>query len=145
MGHWHQFAEREALGDVLLCERRLVNPVGYFCGSVDCVAEVNGKLTCLDWKTVASVDKAKCQAWQGAQLAAYAATVNRLWGLEIKDAANVHIGPNGYKVTHWNAADLQQSWTSFLQCLLIYWEQQKRPEADQALASIRAQWLSDAA
>ena len=146
MGHWYQFAEREALGDVLLCERRLVNPVGYFCGSVDCVAEVNGKLCVVDWKTTSSVSKAKSQAWQGAQLAAYAATINRLWGLEIRDAVNVHLAPNGYKVTHWNAADLQESWASFLECLLVYWgQQQKGPEAEAAMASIRAEWLSDAA
>ena len=143
MSHWHQFAEREALGDVLLCERRLVNPVGYFCGSVDCVAEVNGKLTCLDWKTVGAIGKAKSQAWQGAQLAAYTATINRLWGIEVQNASNVHLGPDGYKITTWNRADLLLAWGSFLDCLQTYWKQREgSPEADQALASINAAWFS---
>jgi len=140
MSHWHQFADREALGDVLLCERRLVNPVGYFCGSVDCVAEVGGRLCVVDWKTTGNITKAKSQAWQGAQLAAYAATINRLWGLGIRDAVNVHLAPNGYRLTHWNAADLELAWGSFLECLQIYWGQQNSPEADQAMASIRAEW-----
>ncbi len=141
MGHWDQFANREGLGDVLLCERRLVNPVGYFCGSVDCIAEVGGKLCCIDWKTTSNITKAKSQSWQGAQLAAYAATVNRLWGTEIRDAVNVHLAPNGYKVTTFNRADLKQAWGSFLECLQIYWGQQNSPEADQAMASIKAEWL----
>jgi hypothetical protein len=128
---------------VLLCERRLVNPVGYFCGSVDCVAEVNGRLCAVDWKTTGNITKAKSQAWQGAQLAAYAATVNRLWGTEIRDAVNVHLAPNGYRMTTWNKMDLVQSWESFLSCLQTYWEQrQGSPEADQALASITAEWLA---
>ena len=145
MRHWERFADNEQLGEVLLCERRLVNPVGYFCGSVDCVAEVNGKLCAVDWKTVGAIGKAKSQAWQGAQLAAYAATVNRLWGLEITDAVNVHVGPDGYKLTTWNRADLLIAWKSFLECLQIHWGQKEGPDAEAAMASIRAEWLSEAA
>ena len=108
-------------------------------------AEINGKLCAVDWKTVGAIGKAKSQAWQGAQLAAYAATVNRLWGLEITDAVNVHVGPDGYKLTTWNRADLLIAWKSFLECLQIHWGQKEGPDAEAAMASIRAEWLSEAA
>ena len=97
--------------NVQLVEGAVWHPNG-FAGSVDCVAEYNGELSIIDWKTS---DKPKKPNWiedYFLQSAAYCAAVNRLYDLRIGRIVIVLAIPN----------QLAQVFTVNGATLLDYWE-----------------------
>jgi hypothetical protein len=148
LGHWQAFAAEHGLGQVLLMEQALVNTVGVYCGTVDCLAETKDGITVIDWKTTSEIRKAKSQPWQALQLAAYAGAINRIYGLKVKQAMNVYLAPDGWKVVKYPGPKMGAAWRTFQGLLRDYWlERAELGEAyhtplmaSTALAQVESVW-----
>lgn len=148
LAHWQAFAEKHELGDVLLMEQALVNTVGLYCGTVDCLAVTKDGVTVIDWKTTGELKKARSQPWQALQLAAYAGAINRIYGLQVKQAMNVYLAPDGWKAVQYPAEKMGQAWRTFQGLLRDYWlervelgDQYHTPQmAATALEQVEAVW-----
>ena len=66
-----------------LIEGCVWHPFG-FAGTVDCVADFDGELAIIDWKTSGKPKKEEWITDYKLQVSAYCAAVNRLYGLQIK-------------------------------------------------------------
>lgn len=136
---WLQFFSDCDFSEVFALEAALINTSGVFCGTVDFAAELRipsldadgGPVRrVIDWKTIYPPEKkVSGKPWQGMQLAAYGATLNRLMGAGVQEAVNVHVYPGGYALTTYKAEDLVTAWRTFLGYLWGYWTER----ADQGL------------
>ena len=122
MPHWEEFAAEHELSKVLMLEQSLIQPVGHYCGTVDCVAETKDGLQVIDWKTVKTIKKAKKQSWQLYQMAAYAGAINRTFDVRVTQAMNVYVGPDGWMAASYEPDELLNAWTQLQGLLKDYWE-----------------------
>jgi hypothetical protein len=122
MPWFEKFAEEYELGTVYLTEQALIQPVGHYCGTVDCVAETKLGLMAIDWKTIKACRKGKREKWQKYQLAAYVGAINCTFDLEVLQAMNVQIGPDGFNVVVHEPNELLSAWTTLKGLLKDYWE-----------------------
>lgn len=87
----------ERISDVWLVEGHLWHPDG-FAGAVDCVAEVDGVLSVIDWKTSEVPRSSRTVEEAHMQVSAYRAAAQSLYGVEI---------PRGFVVVALPNADAQ--------------------------------------
>jgi len=99
--------------EVLLCEVPLCSRWGFYTGTPDLLARVDGKLLVVDWKTKASEAKAKAEGSWVLQLAGYAGLIRDQYGLEVDGALNLMIWPGGTQEVFYNRADVLQAQRRF--------------------------------
>lgn len=88
-----------------------------FAGTVDCVAEVDGVLSVIDWKTTAEAQPPMdVVARAHRQLAAYRAAVQELYRLAVPQAFAVFVVPRGEAIVR-RATESTRDWFEFLQLL----------------------------
>lgn len=101
------------VSNVQLIEGALWHPSG-FAGSVDCVAEWDGELSIIDWKTAS---KPKREEWildYKLQTAGYCAAVNRLYDLKINKAVIViALEDKPAQIFKINSQDIYVYWQMF--------------------------------
>lgn len=108
--------EREFLpriGVVLVIESPMVHRGWFYAGTPDLVAEVDGELHLVDWKSKQSAEKAKPSAEWVHQLAAYRELVRAQHGVDVRRAMNWMCWDGGGRAAAWNAADLDHAWDAF--------------------------------
>lgn len=105
------------LQEVLLVEVPLASRWGFYTGTPDLLARVDGRLLVIDWKTKASESKAKAESSWLLQLAGYAGLIRDQYGLEVDGALNLMIWPGGTQEVFYNRADVQQAKRRFYGCL----------------------------
>lgn len=118
------FSKAHDLGDVYLMETPLIHPTGFYCGTVDCVAELEGKPVILDWKTTEHFKrKPKGERWQLFQLVAYLAAINTCSteDFRVLNAANVFISKDGFHVHQWTTDEIMEAWGTLQGLLRDYW------------------------
>ena len=103
--------------EVLLCEVPLASRWGFYTGTPDLLARVDGKLLVVDWKTKASEAKAKPEASWALQLGGYAGLIADQYGIEVDGALNVMVWPGGTADVAYNRADVKQARERFYGCL----------------------------
>lgn len=149
MPHFFQWAEDFVLDEVLLIEQPLLHPTGCYCGTVDCLAVVDGELMVLDWKTTKETKrKPTAKKWQLYQLTAYLAAINACSGERVLKAANVYLTPSGFKMHRWETDQIMEAWANLQGLLRDYWiEKQsegqiyRHPDLAQfALSTIDEKW-----
>tara|TARA_B100001287_G_C22670946_1_gene525250 strand:- start:1109 stop:1927 length:819 start_codon:yes stop_codon:yes gene_type:complete len=117
-----QFVEEFEVSKVYLIERPLVNTVGLYCGTVDCMAETKFGTAVIDWKTSTAVKKFKRKPWMKYQLAAYSGAINRSFEIEpVKHGINVCLAPDGLRIFHYEEAEMLETWTNLKGLLRDYW------------------------
>jgi genome maintenance exonuclease 1 len=101
------------VGNVALIEGAIWHPEG-FAGSVDCVAEVDGKLSIIDWKTSGKPKKIEYITDYLQQVAAYCAGVNRVYGTRIdRGYVVVALDNDDAQIFDVTGHDLMQHWHDF--------------------------------
>lgn len=103
---------------VLICESPLASLGRFYTGTPDLLAVVNGKLLTCDWKTKASIEKAKPEKSWGLQLAAYNQLIEDNYGLHLDGALNLMVFPDGVEEVFYNRADIEQNRSLFNGALL---------------------------
>ena len=91
---------------VALCEVPLASRWGFFTGTPDLLAKVDGKWLVVDWKTKASADKAKPESSWVLQLAGYGLLIAEQYGLQVEGALNLMVWPGGCADVFYNRADV---------------------------------------
>ena len=97
------------VGKVMLCEQPLCSRWGFYTGTPDLVAEIDGRLLVVDWKTKASEAKAKPEASWALQLGGYAGLIEDQYGVQLDGALNVMVWPGGTADVAYNRADVKQA------------------------------------
>lgn len=110
-----QFLPR--VDEVLLCEVPLCSRWGFYTGTPDLLARVDGQLVVVDWKTKASEAKAKTEGSWLLQLAGYAGLIRDQYGIEVDGALNVMVWPGGTADVVYNRADVKLAQRRFYGCL----------------------------
>ena len=109
-GWLEQFFPR--IGKVLIIEQPLLHKGAFYCGTPDLVAEVDGIMTLVDWKTCQPGKARVRQDWL-LQQGAYASAIYSCYGIELHRGMNVMLWDGGLSVQAWNRADLLQGWAKF--------------------------------
>jgi hypothetical protein len=91
---------------VLACEQPMFSRMGFYSGTPDLVARVEGLWLVIDPKSKVSQEKARPSSWWRYQLAGYDLLVAENYGIELDGAANLMIWPDGLEEVHWTAADM---------------------------------------
>lgn len=112
-----KFSQR--IGTVRLIEQPLIHRACFYVGTPDLVAEVDGRLTLVDWKTC-KPDKARVRPEWLLQQGAYVQLVKSCYNLDVNYGMNVAIWDGGVLVQPWNAADLRHAWLQFAGFLMEY-------------------------
>lgn len=99
---------------VLLVEVPLCSRWGFFTGTPDLLAVVDGRLLLVDWKTKASADKAKPDPGWKLQLGGYGLLVAGEYGLKVDGALNLMVWPGGTLDAFYNRADQQLAEGQFI-------------------------------
>ncbi len=99
---------------VLACEQPMFSRMGFYSGTPDLIARVEGLWLVLDPKTKVSQEKAKPSGWWRYQLAAYDLLVAENHGIELDGAANLMIWPDGLEEVHQDAADMVKHRSRFI-------------------------------
>jgi hypothetical protein len=102
-----QFLPR--ISEVLLVEVPLASLWGFYTGTPDLLARVDGQLLVVDWKTKASEAKAKPEASWALQLGGYAGLILDQYGLQVDGALNLMVWPGGTADVNYNRADMLQA------------------------------------
>ena len=102
-----QFLPR--ISEVLLVEVPLASRWGFYTGTPDLLARVDGQLVVVDWKSKASADKAKAEASWALQLGGYAGLILDQYGLQVDGALNLMVWPGGTADVVYNRADVLQA------------------------------------
>ena len=105
-----QFSPR--IGKVFIIEQPLIHKGAFFCGTPDLVAEIDGELTLVDWKTC-QPDKARVRQEWIWQMGAYCSAIKSCYNLDIHHGINVMVWDGGIRCQSWNHADLLQGWQNF--------------------------------
>lgn len=109
-----------ALTKPLAIEQVVYHPTLKYAGTLDLVASWQDRLTIIDWKTS---HRAKRFEWMGdaaIQVAAYKAAFEKLFEIEVEQAAVVVISPNRVQLFEIHIA---QYWDTWLQRLEAYYSQ----------------------
>jgi genome maintenance exonuclease 1 len=110
--HWlEKFFPR--IGEVRLVEQPLVHRGALYVGTPDLLAEVDGRLTLVDWKTCQSAEKARVRDDWIMQQGAYTSLIKSCYNLDVHHGMNVMVWDGGVRVQPWNAADLRHGWQFF--------------------------------
>lgn len=110
------------LSCIALIESAVWHPIGKYAGTVDLVAEVEGELCVVDWKTSARHKESHWCTNYGLQCAAYAGAVNRMYQTEIATGVVVIAVPGEEaQVLRYN---LKELWIPWLRLVCQYWQQQ---------------------
>lgn len=103
-----------------LVEGTVWHPLGY-AGAVDLVAEVDGELTIVDWKTSSRPKRHEWIEDYRLQVAAYTAAVNRVYDLRIKKGfVVVALEDREAQVFEESGSELFKSWQGFQERLGRY-------------------------
>jgi hypothetical protein len=112
------------VSNIQLIEGALWHPEG-FAGSVDCVADWNGQLSVIDWKTSTKPKKEQWILDYKLQTAAYCAAVNRLYNLKIN--RGVIVIANGNKPADvFEIDDLFGYWQQFKKRVKLFHEKHQK-------------------
>jgi hypothetical protein len=112
-----QFLPR--IGKVLIIEQPMLHRAFMYCGTPDLVAEIDGKLCLVDWKTQ-QVGKEKVRAEWLLQAGAYAKLIEHTYGIVLRKDAMVIVTTAGVRVQSYNYADIQQGASKFFGFLAEY-------------------------
>jgi hypothetical protein len=97
------------ISEVLLVEVPLASRWGFYTGTPDLLARVDGQLLVVDWKTKASESKAKAESSWALQLGAYSGLIADQYGLQVDGALNLMVWPGGTADVPYNRADMVQA------------------------------------
>lgn len=126
--------------DVKLIEGAVWHEIGCYAGTVDMVCIFDGVPCILDWKSASRPKKPEWMERYPLQLTAYCGAINRMYGTRIKNGVIVVALPK--REAQIFLFDLARYWAVWLSRLINYWEQQDTPLAEQALSSIRREYLA---
>ena len=101
------------IGEVRLIEAPLVHRGALYVGTPDLLAEIDGRLTLVDWKTCQSAEKARVRDDWIMQQGAYTSLIKSCYNLDVHHGMNVMVWDGGIRVQPWNAADLRHGWQFF--------------------------------
>ena len=101
------------IGEVRIVEQPLVHRGALYVGTPDLLAEVDGKLTLVDWKTTQSAEKSRVRDDWIMQQGAYASLIKACYDIDVSHGMNVMVWSEGVRVQPWNAADLRHGWQFF--------------------------------
>ena len=101
------------IGEVRIVERPLIHRGALYVGTPDLLAEIDGKLTLVDWKTTQSAAKARVREDWIMQQGAYVSLIKSCYDLDVTHGMNVMVWHDGIRVQPWNAADLRHGWQFF--------------------------------
>lgn len=107
------------IGKVLLIEQPMLHRVFMYCGTPDLLAEIDGELMLVDWKTQ-KAGKEKVRTEWALQIGAYAKLIEHTYGIELRKAAMVIVTTDGVRIQSYNHADIQQGWQRFAGFLAEY-------------------------
>lgn len=108
------------IGRVLVIESPMVHRRWFFAGTPDLLAEVDGELMLVDWKTKPSAEKAKSSPEWVYQFAGYRELIRGEHGIDVRKAMNWMLWDGGGRAVPWNAADLEQGWVVFADALRVH-------------------------
>ena len=108
------------IGEVLLIEAPLVHRGALYVGTPDLLAEIDGKLTLVDWKTCQSEEKARVRDDWIMQQGAYVSLIKSCYNLDVTHGMNVMVWDGGVRAQPWNAADLRHGWQFFAGYLMEF-------------------------
>lgn len=117
--HWNsEFLPR--IGRVLIIEFPMVHRAWFYAGMPDLLAEVDGALTLVDWKSKQSREKAQRSADWVFQFAGYRELIRSEYGIDVRRAMNLMIWTDGFQPVEHNAADLAVAWDAFADALRFH-------------------------
>jgi hypothetical protein len=114
----YEWRKQHKFGEVVGCEMQLVSEQYRYGGTLDCLCELDGKLTLIDYKTGSGI-----YPDMAIQLAAYRWLVKENLGLDIDRAMIVNIGrtpDEDYNEKPFTNAQLDAAWELFLHLRAIY-------------------------
>jgi hypothetical protein len=107
------------IGKVLLIEQPMLHRQYMYCGTPDLLAEIDGELMLVDWKTQQAGKEKVRTEWQ-LQIGAYARLIGHTYQIELRKAAMVIVTTDGVRAQSYNYADIQQGWQRFAGFLAEY-------------------------
>ena len=108
------------IGEVRLIEAPLVHRGALYVGTPDLLAEIDGKLTLVDWKTCQSAAKARVRDDWIMQQGAYVSLIKSCYNLDVTHGMNLMVWDGGVRAQPWNAADLRHGWQFFAGYLMEF-------------------------
>jgi ATP-dependent exoDNAse (exonuclease V) beta subunit len=108
---WRQdFGHR--IGKVFVVEQPLIHKGAFYVGTPDLVADIDGRLTLVDWKTCREGQHRVRPEWL-LQMGAYAAMLKSCYDLSVNHGMNVVIAADRIVIQPWNRMDLVDGWRRF--------------------------------
>jgi hypothetical protein len=107
------------IGKVLLIEQPMLHRAFMYCGTPDLLAEIDGELMLVDWKTQ-QAGKEKVRTEWALQIGAYAKLIEHTYQITLRKAAMVIVTTDGIRIQPYNYADIQQGWRRFAGFLVEY-------------------------
>jgi genome maintenance exonuclease 1 len=111
----------KAIANPGYCEHAVYHPEHKYAGTLDLIADWQGKTTVIDWKTSY---RTKRLAWIGdhtLQVAAYAKAYEWLHGIPIKQTLIVIITPEKAQLFQFDLSEMEQHWEKWLTRLSQYY------------------------
>ena len=105
-----QFYHR--IGKVYIVEQPLIHRGALYVGTPDLLAEVDGRLTLVDWKTHRAGQGRVRPEWL-IQQGAYVALIKSCYGVDVHHGGNLLVAADAVKLQPWNSADLRQGQSLF--------------------------------
>jgi hypothetical protein len=112
-----QFFHR--IGRVFIVELPLIHRGAFYVGTPDLLAEIDGRLTLVDWKTHRAGQGRVRREWL-IQQGAYVALIKVCYGLDVHHGGNLLVAADGVKLQSWNSADLKHGQSLFFGFLAEY-------------------------
>jgi len=135
IGWQEQFLPR--IGKVLIIEQPLIHKGAFYCGTPDLLAEVDGVLTLVDWKTCQPNKARVRQEWIW-QMGGYASMIKSCYNIDVRHGLNVMLWDGGIQYQAWNHADLLQGWQNFAGFLVEHHARQAYLGNEANLAALTA-------
>jgi ATP-dependent exoDNAse (exonuclease V) beta subunit len=125
------------VGKVLIIEQPLIHKGAFYAGTPDLLAEIDGRLTLVDWKTC-QPDKARVRQEWIWQQGAYCSAIKSCYNLDVLHGLNVMIWDGGIRCQPWNHADLLVGWQNFAGFLVEHHARQAYLGHEANLAALTA-------
>ena len=97
---------------VLIIEQPLIHRCALYVGTPDLLAEVDGRLTLVDWKTHRAGQGRVRPEWL-IQQGAYVALIKSCYGVDVHHGGNLLVAADAVKLQSWNNADLRHGQSLF--------------------------------
>lgn len=103
------------------CEHAIYHGEHRYAGTLDLIADWQGKTTIIDWKTSHRLKKLSWLGDYTLQIAAYAKAYEWLHGVPVEQTLIVIITPERSQLFEFGAAEINQHWNSWLERLKQYY------------------------